>query len=74
MPIFSGDMITPIPEAAHPISRAAKGETFADQLVWSKRGDDRVALAATARVMTDDAGNFAGSVLAFSDITSLVTA
>ncbi|MET0713357.1 MAG: HAMP domain-containing sensor histidine kinase [Mycetocola sp.] len=33
-----------------------------------------MALAATARVMTDDTGKFAGSVLAFSDITSLVTA
>ena len=74
MPIFAGDAITPIAEAAHPIHRAAKGDTFADQLVWSKRGADRVALAATARVMTDDAGDFAGSVLAFSDITSLVTA
>lgn len=74
MPIFAGDKITPIPEAAHPIHRAAKGETFADQLVWSKRGDDQLALAATARVITNDAGRFAGSVLAFSDITSLVTA
>jgi signal transduction histidine kinase len=74
MPIFAGDKITPIAEAAHPIYRAAYGETFTDQLVWSKRGDDRVALAATARVIRDDAGQFAGSVLAFSDITSLVTA
>jgi signal transduction histidine kinase len=74
MLIFAGDSSTPIPEAAHPISRAAKGETFADQLIWSKQGDNRVALATTARVMTDDTGTFAGSVLAFADITSLVTA
>jgi signal transduction histidine kinase len=74
MPIFAGDSSIPISEAAHPIYRAAKGETFADQLVWSQRGNDRVALSATARVMTHDTGEFAGSVLAFSDITSLVTA
>jgi signal transduction histidine kinase len=74
MPIFAGNSSTPIPEAQHPIYRAAKGETFADQLVWSKHGDNRVALAATARVMTDETGTFTGSVLAFADITSLVTA
>jgi signal transduction histidine kinase len=74
MPIFGGDRTTPITEGTHPIDRAAQGETFANHMVWSKRRGEPVALAASARVMTDDAGKFAGSVLAFADITSLVNA
>ncbi|MET0842944.1 MAG: HAMP domain-containing sensor histidine kinase [Mycetocola sp.] len=74
MPIFAGDKITPIPISAHPIQRAANGEAFVDQLVWAENGEDRVALAVTARVMTDDHGSFAGSVLAFTNITTLVKA
>lgn len=74
MPIFAGDKVTPIPDSAHPIQRAAGGEAFVDQLVWSERDGERVALTVTARVMTDDRGDFAGSVLAFSDITTLVEA
>ncbi|MET0843049.1 MAG: HAMP domain-containing sensor histidine kinase [Mycetocola sp.] len=74
MPIFAGDKITPIPLSAHPIQRAANGEAFVDQLVWAENGEDRVALAVTARVMTDDHGGFAGSVLAFTNITTLVKA
>ncbi|MET0932283.1 MAG: ATP-binding protein [Mycetocola sp.] len=74
MPLFGADKTTPIPEGMHPIHRAASGEAFVDQLVWAERGGDRVALAVTGRVMIDDRGDFVGSVLAFSDITTLLKA
>ena len=58
-----------------PSVRATSGEEFDNVLVWA--GDDaatRRALSVSARPVHDRAGNFAGSALAYHDVTDLMRA
>ena len=72
--VFGPDRVTPVPEEERPVSRAAAGEAFSNQVVWFGPADDRqLALNVCARpIMTD--GVFSGSVIAISDVTRLVQA
>lgn len=72
--VFGADRKTLVPVEERPVRRAVLGETFTDYLVWLGSGSDQRAVVTTARAMKDDDGAFAGSVIAFSDVTDLVNA
>ncbi|MHC8606869.1 sensor histidine kinase [Paenarthrobacter ureafaciens] len=72
--VFDTDRTTPLPSERRPVRRAVLGERFTDQLVWLGSGAGQRAFTASARPMLDPAGNFAGSVVVFSDVTELVNA
>ncbi|UZX02052.1 PAS domain-containing protein [Arthrobacter sp. CDRTa11] len=72
--VFEPDRTTPVPVAERPVRRAISGETFTDYLVWLGSGKDQRAITTTARAMKDQDGEFAGSVIVFSDVTDLVNA
>lgn len=72
--VFGPDRKTLIPVQDRPVRRAVLGETFTDYLVWLGDGRDQRAFVTTARAMRDGDGAFAGSVIAFSDVTDLVNA
>ncbi|TDL41125.1 PAS domain-containing sensor histidine kinase [Arthrobacter nitrophenolicus] len=72
--IMASDGTTPLPPGRHPVARAAAGQSFSDYLIrFGSQANQRV-LSSTARAMTDKEGNFAGSVVAFSDVTEFVNA
>ncbi|MGJ9402712.1 sensor histidine kinase [Arthrobacter sp. KK5.5] len=64
----------PLKPSRDPLRRAANGETFADQTVWIGKSAPERAVTASARSITDEEGSFRGSVLVYSDVTSLVEA
>lgn len=72
--VFAQDRTTPVPVEERPVRRAVLGEQFTDYLVWLGSGDEQRAITTSARPMTDRDGNFAGSVIVFSDVTDLVDA
>ncbi|MEV7637746.1 HAMP domain-containing sensor histidine kinase [Pseudarthrobacter enclensis] len=72
--VFGPDRKTLVPVQERPVRRAVLGETFTDYLVWLGAGTDQRAFVTTARAMKDADGTFAGSVIAFSDVTDLVNA
>lgn len=72
--ILASDGTTPLPPEHRPVARAAQGQTFSDYLIRLGSPANQRVLSSTARAMTDKEGNFAGSVLAFSDVTELVNA
>ena len=69
-PMYGPDRSQTLPPERHPRSRAARGESFTDELIWT---DQRV-YSATCRLIMDTDGEYAGSVLAFTDVTALVEA
>jgi signal transduction histidine kinase len=72
--VYKPDRTSPIPPDERPVLRAVRGETFSDELVWIGEGKQQRAMSISARSMRDDDGAFAGSVVAFSDVTDLVNA
>ncbi|WP_255770872.1 sensor histidine kinase [Pseudarthrobacter sulfonivorans] len=72
--VFAGDRTTPVPVQDRPVRRAVLGETFTDYLVWLGAGKEQRAITTSARAMKDADGQFAGSVIVFSDVTDLVNA
>lgn len=72
--VFDTDRTSPLPPDRRPVRRAVLGERFTDQLVWLGTGPEQRAFTTSARPMLDQAGNFAGSVVVFSDVTDLVNA
>jgi signal transduction histidine kinase len=73
--VVSGhDRKTPVPADRRPVSRAARGETFADYLVWLGEGAQQRAVSTAARPMKNDDGEFDGAVVVFNDVTGLVEA
>ncbi|WP_160142451.1 sensor histidine kinase [Arthrobacter sp. SLBN-100] len=72
--LLASDGTTPIPVEHGPVARATRGQSFSDYIVRLGSPTDNRVLSSTARAMTDKEGNFAGSVLAFSDVTELVNA
>ena len=72
--VFGPDRKTLVPVEDRPVRRAVLGETFTDYLVWLGEGKEQRAFVTTARAMKDPDGKFAGSVIAFSDVTDLVNA
>lgn len=72
--VFAADRTTLIPTDQRPVRRAILGEEFTDYLVWLGAGAEQRAISTSARPMKDQDGNFAGSVIVFSDVTELVSA
>jgi two-component system phosphate regulon sensor histidine kinase PhoR len=72
--LLASDGTTPLPLEHGPVARAARGQSFSDYIVRLGSPTDNRVLSSNARAMTDKDGNFAGSVLAFSDVTELVNA
>ncbi|HKS01830.1 MAG TPA: ATP-binding protein, partial [Arthrobacter sp.] len=72
--VFSADRTTLVPTDQRPVRRAILGEEFTDYLVWLGAGAEQRAISTSARPMQDQDGNFAGSVIVFSDVTELVNA
>lgn len=72
--ILSSDGTTPVPTEHRPVARATLGQSFSDYVVRMGTLANQRVLSSTARPMKDKDGNFAGSVLAFSDVTDYVNA
>ncbi|MHA7264693.1 sensor histidine kinase [Arthrobacter sp. TMN-37] len=72
--IFGPDRETPVPAEERPVRRAVQGESFDDVQIWLGGGRAQQAVSVSARAMTDDDGAFAGTVVSFTDITSLLGA
>lgn len=65
---------TPLPEHERPVYRAVRGEEFTGELVWIGPGESAEAVAVSARRLTDELGDFNGSVIVFQDVTELIHA
>ncbi|WP_237740703.1 sensor histidine kinase [Crystallibacter crystallopoietes] len=72
--VFGEDKVTPLPAERLPIRRAVQGESFRSQLVWLGENEGQRAISVAARAMTDETGDFAGSVIVFSDVTEYIEA
>ena len=71
--IFGLDQVTQLTYAQRPTQRAMREESFSDVIIWVGTGKRQRALAVCARALRDD-GVFAGTVLAYSDVTDVVNA
>ena len=71
--IFGLDQVTLVAPNQRPACRAMREESFSDVIVWVGTGQDQRALTVCARTLHDN-GQFAGSVLAYSDVTEMVNA
>ncbi len=72
--IFAADRSTKLSPPERPVARALQGEAFAQVLIWAGQGNEARALSVTARPIRRSDGCAAGSVVAFYDVTELVTA
>ncbi len=72
--IFAADRRTRLAPADRPVYRAIHGESFSQVLLWVGQGTGARALSATGRPIHGAGGRFAGSVVAFYDVTELVSA
>lgn len=72
MSAYAADGVTSVQADALPLSRARRGETFDNLIVWYGEPDDadRRAIAASARELTDPDGSAAGMVVVSRDVTS----
>lgn len=73
-PVYGADRQHTLPMDRHPASRAARGESFTDELIWSGNGTGQRAYSATCRLIQGSGGEHRGAVLAFTDVTALVEA
>ncbi|QDG89041.1 HAMP domain-containing histidine kinase [Pseudarthrobacter sp. NIBRBAC000502770] len=73
-PVYGADRKHPLPMERHPAFRAARGESFTDELIWAGEGTDQKAYSATCRLIEGAGGQRSGAVLAFTDVTALVEA
>ena len=71
--IYGLDQLTPLSLAQRPSQRAMREESFSDVIIWVGAGERQRALAVCARALREN-GRFAGSVLAYSDVTEVVNA
>ncbi|MBP3037154.1 PAS domain-containing sensor histidine kinase [Arthrobacter sp. zg-ZUI100] len=71
--IFDVDQVTRIPVGQRPSERATREESFSDVIVWVGAGERQRALTVCARALRTN-GAFAGSVVAYSDVTDMVNA
>jgi signal transduction histidine kinase len=74
LPVYGVDRKHRLPPERHPRSRAARGESFTDELIWVGTGTTQRAYSVTCRLTSTSAGGNSGAVLAFTDVTALVTA
>ncbi len=72
--LFTDGGSLPLPAEARPAVRAIRGETFSDFLIWIGQPPQQRVLSTSAQSMSDSTGRREGSVLAFNDVTDLVSA
>jgi signal transduction histidine kinase len=73
-PIYGADRKHPLPAERRPGFRAARGESFTDELIWAGHATGQRAYSATCQLIEDANGQRSGAVLAFTDVTALVEA
>lgn len=73
--VYGPDRVRPLDPDDYPTTRAVRGESFTDSLVWvgSPTGRQR-ALSVSARPVETSTGDSGGSVLVYKDVTDLVSA
>ncbi|MCY0905689.1 sensor histidine kinase [Arthrobacter sp. H14-L1] len=72
--IFAADRCTRLAPPERPVARALQGESFSQVLIWAGQGNEARALSVTARPIHGSDGRAGGSVVAFYDVTELVSA
>lgn len=72
--VFSVDAVTLLAAEERPVRRAIRGEAFTNYQVWLGTGDQARAVSTAARPILDENGNFDGAVIAFHDITEMMSA
>lgn len=72
--LFSGDRATPVSPEGTPDRRAARGETFTDELYWAGEEGEQRAYSVSAHPVESRDGTCAGAVITFSDVTALINA
>ena len=73
--VYAADGVTVLRSADMPTSKAVRGETFRDYLIWvGETPAERRALAVSSSPYFRNNGEFGGAVLAYHDITELVVA
>ncbi|GGI01207.1 ATP-binding protein [Arthrobacter liuii] len=72
--VYGPDRQQPLPPERRPGFRAARGESFTDELIWADNGTSQRAYSATCRLILGSRGEHRGAVMAFTDVTALVEA
>ena len=72
--VFNQDSLTLVPTEERPVRRAIRAEEFTNYQLWLGSGDRARAVSTAARPMLDEEGNFDGAVIAFHDITEMMSA
>ena len=73
--VYAADGITPLERDEMPTMKAGRGEVLRDYLIWvGPEPGQRRALAVSSKPHYADDGTFSGAVLAYHDITDMVTA
>ncbi|MFF1881989.1 ATP-binding protein [Pseudarthrobacter sp. NPDC058196] len=72
--VYGPDRKQPLPPERRPGFRAARGESFTDELIWADNGTIQRAYSATCRLIRDSRGEHRGAVMAFTDVTAMVEA
>ena len=73
--VYAADGVTLLRSADMPTTKAVRGETFRDYLIWvGEVPAERRALAVSSSPYFRNNGEFGGAVLAYHDITELVVA
>ena len=70
--IYAADNATPITRDQLPSVRALEGRDFEDTLWCGERAATRHAVAVSGRPVLDESGDFAGAVIAYHDVTTLM--
>jgi len=70
--IYAGDNATPVTRDQLPSVRALQGRDFSDTLWCGDAAPTRHAIAVSGRPVLDERGAFAGAVIAYHDITTLM--
>lgn len=71
--VYGPDRTTRVPPCDNPRLRAARGESFSEQILWIGRPGNQRALSASAQKVTE-IEDFAGSVIVYNDVTELINA
>jgi signal transduction histidine kinase len=72
--LFGQDRSTLLSPDKRPISRAIRGESFADYLVWAGEGANQRAVSTAARPLVSEDGRLNGAVVVYTDVTGWVEA
>lgn len=73
--VYGPDRVTPLARTDMPSTRALDGEEYTDHVIWVGRDPARQkALSVSASSIRDSEGGFDGAVLAYKDITDLMSA